>query len=118
MTLRSNRLVAATLLILGAAWGPQAVRADLVYVVSLSLGGLYRFDSTDPNATVTTLQPSGGLTLTSPSALAVGPDGNLYIGDSGSPVPHHSGLPRSPSSLERTATCSWAATRSTATPGR
>jgi sugar lactone lactonase YvrE len=85
MTLRSNRLVAATLLILGAAWGPQAVRADLVYVVSLSLGGLYRFDSTDPNATVTTLQPSGGLTLTSPSALAVGPDGNLYIGDSGSP---------------------------------
>ncbi|RLS77824.1 MAG: PEP-CTERM sorting domain-containing protein [Planctomycetota bacterium] len=85
MTYRSNRLVAATLLILGAAWGPQAVRADLVYAVSLSLGGLYRFDSNDSSGTVTTLQPSGGLTLTSPSALAVGPDGNLYIGDSGSP---------------------------------
>lgn len=85
MTSRSNRLVAATLLILGTAWGPQAVRADLVYAVSLSLGGLYRFDSNDSSGTVTTLQPSGGLTLTSPSALAVGPDGNLYIGDSGSP---------------------------------
>jgi len=83
MTRHARRLVAATLLSLWAASVPQVVRADTVYVVSMSLGGLYRFDSSDPNGTVTTLRADG--TFTAPSALAFGPDGNLYIGDSGSP---------------------------------
>lgn len=82
MPRHSQRLVTATILGVWAIAMPLAARADLVYVVSLSLGGLYRFDSGDPNGTVTTLRANG--TFPSPSALALGPDGNLYIGDSGS----------------------------------
>lgn len=56
-----------------------AARAETVYVLSKSGGQLYRFESTDPYGTVTELTLSDA--LTEPSALALGPDGNLYIGD-------------------------------------
>lgn len=81
MPRHSQRLVMAMILGAWAVAMPLAARADLVYVVSLSLGGLYRFDSGDPNGAVTTLKADG--TFAAPSALALGPDGNLYIGDSG-----------------------------------
>lgn len=55
--------------------------ADTVYVVSYSTGGLYRYDSADPAGTLSPLLAPG--TLSNPSALAVGPDGALYIGESG-----------------------------------
>lgn len=57
------------------------VRADTVYVISRSTGGLFRFDSTDPNGTMTTVAPLG--TFSTPEAMALGPDGHLYIGESG-----------------------------------
>lgn len=55
--------------------------ADTVYVVSYSTGGLYRYDSSNPAGTLTALLPQG--TLSNPSALTAGPDGALYIGESG-----------------------------------
>ena len=55
--------------------------ADTVYVASLTNGSLSRYDSANPAGTLTTLLPDG--TLFSPAALALGPDGALYIGESG-----------------------------------
>lgn len=56
-------------------------RADTVYVVSFTTGELVRYDSTNPAGTKTVLSGSGS--LNKPAAIAVGPDGNLYIGENG-----------------------------------
>jgi len=59
----------------------QAVaRADLTYFVSKTTGGLYSFETSSAGAGISTLAAAG--TFTSPAALALGPDGNLYVGDS------------------------------------
>jgi sugar lactone lactonase YvrE len=59
----------------------QAVaRADLTYFVSKTTGGLYSFETSNAGAGISTLAAAG--TFTSPAALALGPDGNLYVGDS------------------------------------
>jgi len=60
---------------------PVAARADTVYVTSFTDGGLYRYDSSNLAGPRQTLSGTG--VMTNPSALAVGPDGNLYIGESG-----------------------------------
>ena len=67
-------LVAAALLALPAG-------ADTVYVASFTTGELISYDSADPAGTKTVLLPGGS--LVSPGALALGPDGNLYIGENG-----------------------------------
>jgi hypothetical protein len=56
-------------------------RADTVYVVSFSTGELISYQSTDPGGTRSTLLTGGS--LVSPGSLALGPDGNLYIGENG-----------------------------------
>jgi len=61
---------------------PAVARADTVFTVSLTNGGLFRFDSANPYGTMTILSGTG--TFEQPSALALGPDGNLYVGDLGS----------------------------------
>ena len=63
---------------------PVAARADTVYVISKSTGGLFRFDSGDPAGTIVTLAGVG--TFNVPTALALGPDGHLYVGESGANV--------------------------------
>jgi hypothetical protein len=70
-------VAAAAAAIVHGGW----VVADTVYVASLTYGSLSRYDSADPAATLTTLLPAG--TLYSPSALTLGPDGALYIGEIG-----------------------------------
>ena len=56
-------------------------RADTVYATSFTNGELVRYDSTDPAGTKTVLSGSG--TMIKPAAIAMGPDGNLYIGQDG-----------------------------------
>lgn len=56
-------------------------RGEMVYVTSFSAGSLVRFDSADPVNTLTTILP--GATLASPTGLAFGSDGHLYVGVSG-----------------------------------
>ena len=56
-------------------------RADTVYATSFTTGELVRYDSTDPAGTKTVLSGSG--TMIKPAAIAMGPDGNLYIGQDG-----------------------------------
>jgi len=55
--------------------------ADTVYVVSFTTGELVRYESADPSGTKAVLSGSGS--LVKPGALAIGPDGNLYIGENG-----------------------------------
>jgi hypothetical protein len=55
--------------------------AEEVYAVSYSTGALIRYDTADPAGTRTTLLTGGS--LVSPTAMVMGPDGNLYIGESG-----------------------------------
>jgi hypothetical protein len=74
------RWIAAHILLVAAAC-PVLVHAETVYVVSFTTGELVRYDSTDPAGTATVLTGSGS--LINPSALAVGPDGNVYIGEDG-----------------------------------
>jgi hypothetical protein len=57
-------------------------RADTVYVVSQSTGGLFRFEASNPAGTITVISAPG--TFDTPTALALGPDGHLYVGESGS----------------------------------
>jgi hypothetical protein len=56
-------------------------RAETVYFTSYSTGALVRYDTTNPAGTITAVSPSGS--TTNPAALALGPDGNLYIGQDG-----------------------------------
>ena len=56
-------------------------RAETVYVTSFTTGEIISYDSANPTGTKTVLSGSGS--LTQPSALAFGPDGNLYVGESG-----------------------------------
>lgn len=62
----------------------SSARADTVYVVSFTTGELVRYESADPAGTKTVLSGSGS--LVKPGALAVGPDGKLYIGENGDGV--------------------------------
>lgn len=73
-----RRIVAVLAVILPAA----RLDADIVYFVSKSDGGLYTFNTAGgPGGPVTSLSGAGPGTFTNASALALGPDGNLYIGD-------------------------------------
>lgn len=65
------------------AWfaSSAATFADTVYFTSFTTGALMRYDTANPAGTATVLLGSGS--TVSPSALALGPDGNLYIGESG-----------------------------------
>lgn len=56
-------------------------RAETVYFTSYSTGALVRYDTTNPAGTITAVSPGGS--TTKPTALALGPDGNLYIGQHG-----------------------------------
>jgi hypothetical protein len=60
-----------------------AVRAnaDTVYAVSNNDGRIIRYDSANPSGSVVTLSGSGS--IVNAAGLALGPDGNLYIGESG-----------------------------------
>ena len=55
--------------------------ADTVYVTSFTTGALVRYDSANPAGTATVLSGSGS--MIKPAAMALGPDGNLYIGQDG-----------------------------------
>jgi len=68
---------AATIAVMLAGSG----RAETVYFTSYSTGALVRYDTTNPAGTIATVSPSGS--TTNPAALALGPDGNLYIGQDG-----------------------------------
>lgn len=75
------RLAAFLIASLAVAAAPGISRGELVYVMSFSTGELARFDSVDPVGTKATLVAGG--TMGSPTSLAFGPDGHLYIGVSG-----------------------------------
>lgn len=62
---------------------PAAARADIAYFTSFTTGALVRYDTANPAGTATVLSGSGS--TVKPAALALGPDGNLYIGESGNP---------------------------------
>lgn len=79
--IRRLMLVITGLAAFALASPPRHLRADTVYVTSLSTGGLFRFDSANPTGTMEIVSGTG--TFVGPSALAFGPDGNLYIGESG-----------------------------------
>lgn len=59
----------------------RPVRAETVYVTSFTTGEIVSYDSANPAGTKTVLSGSGS--LVKPAALALGPDGNLYIGEDG-----------------------------------
>jgi len=61
-----------------AACMPVVARADITYFVSKTTGGLYQFDTSGTSITALT----GTNTFPSATALAMGSDGNLYVGDS------------------------------------
>jgi sugar lactone lactonase YvrE len=74
-------LVAAVLVVaVGGALPARVAVADFVYAVSFSTGELIRYESADPAGTRTPLSTGE---LAAPAALALGPDGNLYIGTAG-----------------------------------
>jgi len=82
MILQANRHVFQTiapLLLLCAA--ASTGRCDTVYVLSFTDGRLIRYESADPNGSLTTLLAPGQ--LPAPSGMALGPDGKLYIGTAG-----------------------------------
>jgi len=72
-------LVAAALLT--AAPLVTVAHGDTVYAVSNNDGRIIRYDSANPAGTVVTLSGSGAIAAA--AGLALGPDGNLYIGESG-----------------------------------
>jgi sugar lactone lactonase YvrE len=64
-----------------AACLPATGQADIAYFTSFTTGALVRYDTTNPAGTATVLSGSGS--TVKPGALAMGPDGNLYIGEAG-----------------------------------
>lgn len=56
-------------------------RGDTVFAVSNNGGTIIRYDSANPAGTVVTLSGSGA--IVGAAGLALGPDGNLYIGEAG-----------------------------------
>jgi sugar lactone lactonase YvrE len=72
-----HRALARLVAVLATLVLPGVTHAETVYFVSKSYGGLYSFDTS--GTTITTLSGTGS--FESPSALALGPDGNLYVGD-------------------------------------
>jgi sugar lactone lactonase YvrE len=72
----STRLVA---LLAGLALVAPA-RADFVYALSNNTGRVIRYQTADPAGTVREVLASG---LSNAAGLAIGPDGKLYIGESG-----------------------------------
>lgn len=76
------RRLAAIIAVATTALAAQlAAWADTVYVTSYTDGGLYSYDSANLAGPRQTLAGPGS--MATPAALAVGPDGNLYIGDDG-----------------------------------
>lgn len=74
--------ITTCLTILGVALASlPAAQADTVYAVSNSDGRIVRYDSADPAGTVVTLSGTG--LLVNAAGLALGPDGNLYVGEPG-----------------------------------
>jgi sugar lactone lactonase YvrE len=64
-----------------AAGAPSGARAEIAYFASFTTGALVRYDTTNPAGTATVFSGSGSTVR--PAALALGPDGNLYIGEAG-----------------------------------
>lgn len=84
MTLATSRWSQSVLGIFAftlAACMPVVARADTVYAVSNNDGRIIRYDSTNPVGSVVTLSGSGAIVRA--AGLALGPDGNLYIGENG-----------------------------------
>jgi hypothetical protein len=78
---KANSLLACFALVVVCSVLATICRADTIYAVSFSTGELISYQSEDPAGTKGTLLPGGS--LVSPGALALGPDGNLYIGEDG-----------------------------------
>jgi sugar lactone lactonase YvrE len=71
-------MIRRLLLAIAAGLAPAVfAHADTVYFTSKTTGGLYSFDTSGTAIT----QLAAPNTFTSPTALALGPDGNLYVGD-------------------------------------
>jgi WD40 repeat protein len=77
---RTSAAIAAVVMFALALLSRTAV-AETTYAVSFTTGELISYDSADPANTKTTLLPGGS--LLSPGSMAMGPDGNLYIGENG-----------------------------------
>lgn len=77
---RTSAAFAAVVMFALALFSQLAVAAT-TYAVSFSTGELISYDSADPTNTKTSLLPGGS--LVSPGSIAMGPDGNLYIGENG-----------------------------------
>jgi len=75
------RRVLGMLGLFGVVCAPAASRADIAYFTSFTTGALVRYDTSNPAGTATVLSGSGS--TVKPGALAMGPDGNLYIGEAG-----------------------------------
>lgn len=67
--------------VLACAALTTTVRADTVYAVSNNDGRIIRYESANPAGTVVTLSGTG--LIAGAAGLAIGPDGNLYIGEAG-----------------------------------
>ena len=75
------RRVLAIFAVAMAACLPATGQADIAYFTSFTTGALVRYDTANPVGTATVLSGSGS--TVKPGALAMGPDGNLYIGEAG-----------------------------------
>jgi sugar lactone lactonase YvrE len=76
-----HSFVATTIALVFAVLIAAPSRGDTVYAVSNNNGRIIRYDSANPAGTVVTLSGTG--LITSAAGLAIGPDGNLYIGEAG-----------------------------------
>lgn len=75
------RRCAALVAIVAALVSAVQSSADTIYAVSNTDGRIIRYDSANPATSVVTLLEEG--LLMSPAGLAMGPDGNLYVGEAG-----------------------------------
>ncbi len=75
-----RRLLVVSASILGLLL-PCTAGADTIYVLSNNDGRIIRYDSSNPAGTAVTLSGSGA--LVNAAGLTLGPDGNLYVGQSG-----------------------------------